>query len=302
MPPVPDKLMKHSPQAVPEYLSVGVRSRRWPQFLIRAVRRMGNRLGGFNKFNATYAGVIADGIPDNLAESILKHIGVTIEIDRNGLERIPRAGPLVVVANHPFGMIDGMMLNAIFTSVRPDYRCLALYELGKLPGFERNQIFVNPMKGRKRRMNLAAWHSVFKWVKGGGLFAIFPAGRASRFSFRERCVTDIPWSPHVATLVRRLEVPVLPVYFPGRNGIFFQLVGCIYGELQNGLLIRVFNRMNGKRFRVLIGEVIPFEELRALDSEQKVLDYLRERTYALAGRGESVSYVQFEGAGRSTIS
>ena len=156
--------MKDSSQPAPEYLTVGIRSRRWPQPLIKALRRLFNELSGFNKFNATYAGVIAHGIPDNLAESILKYIGVTIEINRNGLERIPRTGPLVVVANHPFGMIDGMMLNAIFTAVRPDYRCLALYELGKLPGFERNQIFVNPLKGRKRRMNHSAWHTVFRWV------------------------------------------------------------------------------------------------------------------------------------------
>jgi putative hemolysin len=291
--------MKHQP---PEYLSAGVSSRRLPQPLIKALRRIVNRLAGFTKFNATYAGVIAGGIPDNLAECFLNHIAVGVEINRGGLERIPRAGPLVVVANHPFGMIDGLMLNAVVTSVRPDYKCLAAYELGKIPGLSRTQFVVDPLKSRKRRMNLGAWHGVFKWVRAGGVFAIFPAGRASRFSFRHGRVTDVAWSRHVATLVRRTGVPVLPVYFPGSNGILFQLVGVVYGELQNFLLIPVFNRMHGRRFKVSIGKVIQADELRALDSDQKVIDYLRDRTYALAASAESAQYVQFIGVDRSTIS
>jgi hypothetical protein len=94
----------------------------------------------------------------------------------------------------------------------------------------------------------------------------------------------------------------LPVYFPGFNGILFQLVGVVYGELQNFFLIPVFNRMHGRCFKVSIGEVIQADELRALDSDQKVIDYLRDRTYALAASAESEQYVQFTGAGRSTIS
>ncbi|MGH7855133.1 MAG: 1-acyl-sn-glycerol-3-phosphate acyltransferase [Candidatus Binatia bacterium] len=294
--------MKHNSEHPPEYLSAGVSSRRLPQPLIKALRRMVNRLAGFTRFNATYSGVIADGIPDNLAECFLNHIAVKVEINRGGLDRIPRAGPLIVVANHPFGMIDGLMLNAVVTAVRSDYKCLAAYEIGKIPGLSRTQFVVDPMKSRKRRMNLAAWHGVFKWVKDGRVFAIFPAGRASRFSFRHRRVTDIAWSRHVATLARRTGVPVLPVYFPGSNGVLFQLVGLIYGDLQNFLLIPVFNRMHGRRFKVLIGEVIEPDVLRAMDSDQQVIDYLRDCTYALAPGVESAQYVQLTGAGSSTIS
>jgi len=296
------RFMKNKLKDPPEYLSAGVSSRRLPQPLIKFLRRIVNRLAGFTKFNATYAGVIAEGIPDNLAECFLKHIAVEVEINRGGLERIPRAGPLIVVANHPFGMVDGLMLNAVMTSIRPDYKCLALYELGKIPGFGRTQFVVDPMKGRKRRINLAAWHAVFKWVKGGGVFAIFPAGRASRFSFRHRRVTDISWSRHAAALAKRTGAPVLPVYFPGRNGILFQIIGLIYGELQNFLLIPIFNRMHGRRFKVLIGDVIQPDELRAIDSDQQVIDYFRDRTYGLAARVESAQYVQLPGAGSSTIS
>jgi len=286
----------------PEYLSAGVSSRRLPKPVVHFLRRVVNRLAGFTKFNASYHPVVANGLPDNVAESFLKQINVAVEINRHGLERIPRTGALIVVANHPFGMVDGLILNAVMIAVRRDYKCLAFYELGRIPGFSRTQFLVDPIKRRKRRRNLSAWHAVFKWLKSGGAFAIFPAGRASRFSLRHWRVTDLAWSRHAAALAIRSGAPVLPVYFPGRNGVLFQLVGLIYGELQNFMLIPVFNRMHGRRFRVVIGELIRPEQLRALDSEQQTIDYLRECTYALARGAEALQYDQFTGAGRSTIS
>jgi putative hemolysin len=286
----------------PEYLRSGASSRHLPKPVNDFLRRIVNRLAGFTTFNATYQSVIANGIPDNIAACFLQHIGVTVEINRNGLERVPRTGPLIVVANHPFGIIDGMMLNAVMTSIRDDYKVLAIYEFGKIPGFSRSLFSVDPMKSRKRQRNLSAWLAVFKWLKGGGSFGIFPAGQASRFSFRHRRVTDIAWSHHAATLAKRTGAPVLPVYFPGRNGLLFQLIGIIHGELQTFLLIPTFNRMHGRRLKMVVGEVIEPQEICALGSDAQAIEFLRERTYALARGADSADYVQFIGAGRSTIS
>ena len=287
----------------PEYLSIKISARNLPRPVAEAARRMVNWLAGFSRFNATYAPVIAGGIPDNLGESFLGHIGARVEIIEGGLARIPRTGPVIIVANHPFGVIEGLILNAIVCSVRPDYKCLAAHLLAKLPGLDRNQFVVEPSgKGGKRSMNVAAWHRVFKWLRQGGVFAVFPAGRASHFSWRRRAVTDSPWSRHVGKLVRRSGAPVLPIYFPGRNGLFFQLTGLIHRDLQNTRLIPEFNKMRGRRFRVVIGELIPPDEFAGLDDDQRLIDFLRGRTYALAARLESAEYVQFIGAGKSTIS
>jgi putative hemolysin len=292
--------MKHPP---PEYLSAGVSSRRLPQPLIKALRRIVNRLAGFTRFNAAYAPVVANGIPDNLAESFLDHIRVGVDINDEGLARIPSEGPLVVVSNHPFGVIEGFILNAVIRRVRPDYKFLAAYKLARIPGLAQFQFVVDPLKqSRKRRINPAAWHNVFKWVRRGGAFVVFPAGRVSRFNFRRRRITDVAWSPHVAALVRRTGAPVLPVYFPGSNGIFFQLIGLIYGELQNFLLVSELNKMHGRRFQLRIGEVIGPDGWAVFDSDRKLIDYLRERTYALADGAGSADYVQIIGAGKSTIS
>jgi putative hemolysin len=287
----------------PEYLSVKIPSRRLPLPLVTAVRRGVNWLLGFSEFNATYAPVIANGIPDNLAESFLDHIRVSVDVDDEAKARIPRTGPFVAVANHPFGMIEGLILNAVFSSVRHDYKFLAAYKLGQIPGFDRSQIFVDPLKQRrKRRMNQNAWHAVFKWVWEGGAFVVFPAGRVSRFSFRDWRVSDRPWSRHVGTLVRRTGAPVLPIYFSGANGLLFQLAGLIHGNLQNFLLIRQFNRMHGRRFKILIGELIQPDEIAAMGSDQGVINLLRNRTYALASGVGSVSSGHSVGAGKSTIS
>ena len=284
-------------------MSVKLSRGRLPQPLVTAVRRTVNRLLGFSRFNATYAPVIANGIPDNLAKSFLNHIHASIDIDEGAMARIPRAGPLVVVANHPFGMIEGMILNAVISAVRHDYKFLAAYKLAGIPGFSQFQFDVDPLKQkRKRRMNQVAWHNVFKWVRQGGAFAIFPAGRVSRFSFRHWRITDLPWSRHAGTLIRRTGAPVLPIYFSGANGLLFQLAGLIHRNLQNFLLIRQFNRMHGRRFKVSIGELIEPGELAAMESDQQVTDYLRQRTYALATRVDFASSDQMAGSGKSTIS
>jgi putative hemolysin len=267
----------------PEYLSVKLSNRYLPERAVTALRGTLNRLLGFSRFNATYAPVIANGIPDNLAESFLAHIHATDDIGAEAKARIPRSGPLVVIANHPFGFIEGMILNALIHSVRQDYKFLAAYKLGQIPGLRQFQFVVDPLKDRrKRRMNQATWHSVFKWVREGGAFVVFPAGRVACFSFRHRRITDPPWSRHVGALVRRTGAPVLPVYFPGANGLSFQLAGLIHGNLQNFLLIRQLNKMHGRRFKVLIGDLIQPAELAAMESDQQVIDHLRQRTHALA--------------------
>lgn len=119
---------------------------------------------------------------------------------------------------------------------------------------------------------------------------------------RRRAVTDAPWSRHVGALVRRSGAPVLPVYFPGRNGLFFQLTGLIHRDLQNTRLIPEFNKMRSRRFKVLIGDLIKPDELSGRDDDQQLIDSLRCCTYALAARLETADYVQFIGAGKSTIS
>ena len=287
----------------PEYLSVKLSRGRLPQPLVTAVCRALNRLVGFSRFNATYAPVIANGIPDNLAERFLDQIDASIEIDEGAAARIPRAGPLVVIANHPFGFIEGLILNCIIHPVRQDFKFLTAYKLSQVPGLGQFLLSVDPLKQkRKRRMNQTAWHNVFKWVREGGVFIVFPAGRVARFSFRPWGITDLPWSRHVGALVRRTGAPVLPVYFPGANGILFQLAGLIHGNLQNFLLIRQFNKMHGRQFKVLIGELIQPGEFATMDSDQQLIQYLRKRTYALAAGVDSVSSDQMAASGKSTIS
>jgi putative hemolysin len=278
--------MTPRPEKAPEYLRVPASN----DFF----RSIVNSLAGFTKFNSIYAEVIGDGIPDNLGKRFLSHCGAQVEINKDGLARIPRTGPLIIVANHPFGVVEGFILQAMVCSVRPDYKCLAAHMLAKLPGLIKYQFMVDPLKkSRKKNMNVAAWHGVFKWLRSGGVFAVFPAGAPSTFSLRQRAVTDPPWNLHIAALVRRSGAPVLPIYFPGRNSLFFQSIGLIYPGLQHTRLVLEFNKMRARRFKVLIGDLIKPDELAKCDNDQQLIDSLRARTYALASRIESADYVQF---------
>lgn len=124
--------------------------------------------------------MVANGIPDNLAESFLNHIGVIIEINKEGLARIPSEGPLIVVANHPFGVIEGFILNAVICYVRRDYKFLGAYKLSRIPGigqFQRRSVETkaqahNQSCGMARRVQVGAARRSLPGVPGGSSVAI----------------------------------------------------------------------------------------------------------------------------------
>jgi putative hemolysin len=244
------------------------------------------RLTALDALNDIYRRVTPSRDPRTFLSSVLADLRVTHTLTDGDLDRIPRKGPVVVVANHPFGAIEGIILAELLTRVRPDVKVMANYLLARIPELHDLFLFVDPFGGpASARNNLAAMRQSLRHLANGGLLVVFPAGEVSSLDLRRREVTDRPWTPMVARLVRRGGAAVVPVYFGGRNGALFQLAGLLHPRLRTALLPRQLLGKRRSTIDVRIGRAIPHRKLKPITDDPALTDHLRQRTYVLRHRG-----------------
>lgn len=206
-------------------------------------------------------------------------------VTQEDLARIPKEGPLIVVGNHPFGGIEGVLLGSLLLSVRPDVKLMANYLLGRIPEMRSILIQVNPFGTETAsRQNLKPLKEAIAWVGGGGVLGVFPAGEVSHLNLKKRQITDPKWSETIARIARKTEATVLPVFFDGRNTLWFQLAGLLHPRLRTIMLPREMLKKRNHEFPIRVGSPIPFRKLAHLSNDSDLINYLRLRTYLLAGR------------------
>jgi putative hemolysin len=220
-----------------------------------------------------------------IAEHPLALLNVHPQVSERDLALIPKLGPVVAVANHPFGLIEGVILASIFLSVRPDVKIMANHLLSAMPEASQLCIFVDPFGGeRAARANHKGLKDAIAWLKQSGLLAVFPAGEVSHLNLKERAITDPEWSHSVARLIRITGATVLPVYFLGANSALFQLLGCIHPRVRTALLPHEFFNKHNRGIEVRIGSPIAPAKIRAYQDDIALIRYLRRRTYLLENR------------------
>jgi len=239
---------------------------------------------GLRRCARIYAAINA-GVRDNernFFTEALEHMQVTYEAASDESGRIPRSGGAVIIANHPFGGIEGLILLDLLRRLRPDVKVLANSILGRIPELRETVIPVDPFgTSEALRSNIAPMRDGLRWLKGGGLLVVFPAGEVSHLNLRRREISDPQWTGHLARLVRKAEVPVVPVFFDGRNGWFFQLAGLLHPRLRTLLLARELVNKTGKHFPLRIGNPVSWKKLTAMKDDGEMIDYLRLKTYLL---------------------
>ena len=223
--------------------------------------------------------------PRDIFESALTAMGVGYDLEPDDLRNIPRKGPLVVVANHPFGGIEGVVLGAVLLQARSDLRILANYLLKRIDGIGDLIVPVDPFGAPgSEGGSLKGLKTAVAWLKTGGVLAAFPAGEVASFRWKKVRVADPAWSPHVAAIARRTRAAVLPVFFPGRNSLLFQLLGVLHPRLRTALLPRELMNKSGRRIRLFVGKAIPWQALNKYDTDAALTEYLRLRTHFLKNR------------------
>ena len=220
-------------------------------------------------------------------ETLLAEMKIGLEVHSADFERVPVKGPLVAVANHPFGVLDGAALAVLLSRVRPDVRVLTNSLLAGIPELHQHCIFVDPFHTPSSTdKNSKSLKQAIDWLRQGGALAVFPAGEVSHLDVRQGEVTDPAWNTVAARLVRKTGAAALPVYFCGGNSMRFHLLGLINPRLRTLFLLQEFLQQREKQVRIRVGKPIPSEMITSLDSDEEATEYLRLRTYLLSHRGK----------------
>jgi len=218
-------------------------------------------------------------------ENLLAEMQVELRVEAADWARIPLAGPVVAVANHPFGVLDGAVLAALLARARPDVKVMTNYLLSDVPELAEHCIFVNPFPGDGAiDLNRRALREALTWLREGGMLAVFPAGEVSHWQFPQSHVVDPLWNDTAARLIRRTGAAALPIYVCGRNSVRFQLLGMIHPRLRTAFLLHEFLQQKGRAVEVRVGSEIPGDAVVNMADDRKAIEYLRWRTYLLARR------------------
>ena len=215
------------------------------------------------------------------AHGALQLLGVRYRLASEDLERVPARGGVIVVANHPYGGIDGLIGIGALHARRPDLRLMANGVLTRLGPLADCIIAVDP-HGKATHGNAMAMRAAVRHVATGGALLIFPAGEVSHLRLRHAAISDPPWTQAAARIIQLARAPVVPMYFAGRNSVWFQIAGLVHPRLRTALLPREQLNKRGTLIDVRIGPGVAVARIARLHESAAVASHLRSSVYLLA--------------------
>lgn len=224
-------------------------------------------------------------------DKVLETIGVHIDFDENELNLIPKTGAFIAIANHPYGGVEGLALVKLLCTVRPEAKVMVNFILKKIPNLSEFFVAVNPFENIQHSSSISGIKTTFDLLQNGTPIGIFPAGEVSTYKIASQEITDKMWHPVVGKLIAKSKVPVVPIYFHGNNGLLFNILSFIHPTLRTAKLPSEFLNKSGKTIKVRIGKPIYNKEIPYKTNTNKMLDYLRARTYALGAGLENVKRI-----------
>ncbi len=244
-----------------------------------------SRLLCLDTLNAIYRDMDPTRRKHDFVAYALDRLGVSLRLEGAGLAAIPSSGPLVVVANHPFGAVEGLILTHLLRLVRPDVRIMANHMLQMIPEMREHLIAVDPFGAAdSTARNVSGLKQCLRFVRGGGCLGMFPSGEVASLNLRRMAVMDPPWSPTVGRIIRMTKAPVLPVFFHGANGPLFHLLGLAHPRMRTVLLPRQLLNKQNTEISATVGKPLSQQKILRLDTDEQLVDYLYLKTRLLGQR------------------
>jgi len=259
---------------------------RWTSLAIRSIEWATGKfiilrmVAKFEKNNAKFRG-------QKFWQGVLEVMGIELQTPDEQLRNIPTEGPVVVVANHPHGMVDGMVFAELVGRVRQDYRILTRSVLTGLD--EAATSFMIPVpfphdpEAQRKMVEMRA--KAMAHLKEGGVVALFPSGVVMSSKTWFGPAQEAEWNVFTAQLIRRSGAKVVPLYFPGSNSRAYQIANKISAVLRQGLLLHEIVRSCHRPQAPIIGEVLSDEQMERLSSDPRgFMAWLRKHTLSLGDK------------------
>jgi putative hemolysin len=240
---------------------------------------------GFQKLNRIYARISQQGLPPGeFARVVFKELGVIYQINPRDLERIRAIqGPVVIVANHPFGGMEALFMVYLLSLLKREYRVIANYLLQDIAEVKDQLILVDPFDGTQSQLrNMAPLKEAIRFLNNGGVIGVFPAGEVAALSMASGKITEPDWNPNIGKLIKKTKATVIPLFFYGTNSQLFHLAGTIHPRLRTALIVREFMYPRQKEIRFKLGQPIQPDKIQSIADPDDLIRFLRQRTYLLA--------------------
>jgi putative hemolysin len=215
----------------------------------------------------------------------VRSLAIDVRHDEAALAAIPAAGPVVVVANHPYGVLDGIVISWLIQQRRSDFLVLTNAVLLRAPEIADYVLPIDfAATDEAMRTNIESRAAARRHLDAGGCVVVFPAGGISTAPDRlgRQRATDGPWQPFTAQLIQRSRATVVPICFEGQNSRLFQIASHLSPVLRLSLIFHEVRTRIGTAMLVAVGRPLRFEDLPALTDRQALADHLKALTYGLA--------------------
>lgn len=276
--------MADSPDALDTFSYASGDDPRLKRFVIRLIERM----SGQPYLKSLYEDFRANPMPgETFWDSAIRRLELKLVLDEDKLAAWPKDGPLVVVSNHPFGVLDGVVICQLISRVRKDFLVLTnsvLYRAEEIRPFLLPVDFAETEEALQTNLKTRAKAKTH--LQAGGCLVVFPAGGVSTTPtmWHKRAI-DSEWKTLTARLISQAKAPVAPVYFAGQNSRLFQLASHVSMTLRLSLLFKEVHDKIGSEIHIRVGDLIPYEMLATISDRHAFMDHLKLTTYKL---GEGV--------------
>jgi len=227
---------------------------------------------------------------------MMARYGLGLELTGGALDNIPASGPVIVIANHPYGILDGLILGHILSAARGDFRILAHSVFRRSADLNRIILPIS-FKDDKAALaqNIQTRKSALRYLSQGGAIGIFPGGTVSTAARPFGHPMDPSWRGFTARMIARSGAIVVPVFFEGHTSRLFQIASHLHTTLRLGLLIQQFRKRVNTPVRVVIGDPITPSDLAPYRKDARaMMDFLRRATYDLSPTPLNPAEIGFE--------
>ncbi len=250
----------------------------------RLVIQLVERISGQPELKRMYLEHQNKPVPgESFWNAAIRKLRLNVDLNEEALGEIPKTGPVILVANHPFGVLDGLMICWLVARVRKDFKVLTNALLRRA---EEIKPFLLPIDFEESKAaletNIKTRAEAKTLLEKGGALIIFPGGTVSTTEkMWTRKARDPEWKTFTARMISQGKAPVVPVFFAGQNSRLFQIASHVSMTLRLSLLFKEVHDRIGEDMVVRIGKRIPYEDLKAISDRKRLMEFLRDRTYAL---------------------
>tara|TARA_B100001057_G_scaffold494282_1_gene590484 strand:- start:820 stop:1680 length:861 start_codon:yes stop_codon:yes gene_type:complete len=249
--------------------------------LIRSIENVTGRIG-LIKRAANYDLEVASG--KDFWEVIVNRYDLELDLISGSLKNINKSGPIVVVSNHPYGILDGLIMGYILSKTRGDFRILAHRVFKRAKDLDDVILPISFDEDKEAaKQNINTRKEALNYLKNGGCIGIFPGGTVSTSLKPFGKALDPSWRNFTAKLIAKSGANVIPIFFQGSNSRLFQIASHLHYNLRVGLMINEFRRKIDNKVKVAIGENLPLEQIKLRNNDPNgMMNYLRDQTYELS--------------------